>query len=104
MPATAPVNGANTAVAKSRKIVVKLPAESIRTLPEVTEAIEVVYSLWSRRPLPHAQAPKMDYVGCLDVISMDMHPIEQSSALPATIDVFLPGKVNIFSTQYLAGH
>ena len=100
MPAIAPVNAANPSTIKSKKLVVKLPAERLQKLSDGTEATEVLYSLWSRKPLPHMQAPKMDHVDFPEATSMDMHPIEQSNALPATIDVFLPGKViNIFDIQ-----
>ncbi|KAF8519205.1 hypothetical protein JB92DRAFT_2828547 [Gautieria morchelliformis] len=92
MPAVAPVNTPNVTVTKSKKLVIKLPIESFQTLSEGAVPTEVVYSIWSRKPLPHAQASKMDQVDFPEVTSMDMHPIEQSNALPATIDVFLPGK------------
>ena len=93
MPAVVPANPLNALVTKLKKVVVKLPAERLQLLSEGTEATEMVYSLWSRKPLPHTQAPRMDHVDFPEAMSMDTHPIEQSSALPATIDVFLPGKV-----------
>ena len=93
MPAVVPANPLNALVTKLKKVVVKLPAEKLQLLSEGTEATEMVYSLWSRKPLPHTQAPRMDHVDFPEAMSMDTHPIEQSSALPATIDVFLPGKV-----------
>ena len=93
MPAAAPVNTTSAPGTKSKKVIIKLPVESIQPLPEGTDTAPVVYSMWSRQPLPHAQAPKMNHVDYPEVTSMGMHPIEQSNVLPATIDVFLPGKV-----------
>ena len=104
MPAAAPVTGTNTALVKSKKVVIKLPMENIQSLPEGPDSNTTVYSLWARKPLPHSRAPKMDYVDEPDTTSVDMHPIEQSSTLPATIDVFLPGKVITSKRSTLAGH
>jgi hypothetical protein len=99
MPAVAPVNAPSASVAKPKKLVIKLPIESFQTLPEGAVPTEVVYSIWSRIPLPHAKASKMVQVEFPEVTSMDMHPIERSNALPATIDVFLPGKVNPYGVM-----
>ncbi|KAF8575915.1 hypothetical protein K439DRAFT_708741 [Ramaria rubella] len=77
---------------KSKKIILKLPVESITKDGDEGDISGVVYSLWSRRPLPHSEVPTMERIQPPETTSIEMHPLEQSITLPPTIDVFLPGK------------
>ena len=94
---------AATEKSKAKKVILKLPLEMAVQGGSADNEI-IIYSLWSRQPLPHADAPAMGGVKPPDATSMEMHPIEQSNTLPATIDVFLPGKVIISYTETMYIH
>jgi len=97
MPATAVV--ATAAVqekSKSKKVVVKFPLESTpKERGEDQNESEIKYSLWSRVPLKGVELSSMKDIPPPDMITMEPHPIEQRGSFPATIDVYLPGKVLI---------
>jgi len=86
---------------KTKKVVVKLPLESVpRTGQEGEGESEIKYSLWSRIPVKDADLPKIKDIPLPDMTTMEQHPIEQRGPFPATIDVYLPGKVRILSSSW----
>jgi len=89
---------AATEKSKAKKVVVKLPMESA-VLEDSEDSEKIICSLWSRRPLPHTDAPAMGAIKPPDTTSMEINTIEQTNMLPAIIDVFLPGKVIYLSSQ-----
>ncbi|GJJ08779.1 hypothetical protein Clacol_002998 [Clathrus columnatus] len=90
---SAPLNTGATETDKpkaKKKITVKLPIEKMAEGGNSSD--EVLYSLWSRQPLPDFNICEGS-VTPADIQSIESHPIEASSdSLPEVIEVFLPGK------------
>lgn len=69
-----------------KKVIVKLPVER-------KPADDAPEPLWTRTPLPHDQVPVQNTGEPPQIASMDAHPMDwPRNTLPASLDVFLPGK------------
>ncbi|EJD55373.1 hypothetical protein AURDEDRAFT_109718 [Auricularia subglabra TFB-10046 SS5] len=69
-----------------KKVIVKLPVER-------KPAADASEPLWTRTPLPHNQVPSQHAGDPPQIASMDGHPMDwPRNTLPASLDVFLPGK------------
>lgn len=91
-PAAPSASGPVAEKPKAKKAIVKFPVES----PPKEAVEEVKYSLWARIPLKHFDGDAFKGIIPPEITTMEAHPIELRGSFPATIDVYLPGKVISF--------
>ncbi len=83
---------------KQKKIVVNLPKETIQEGEDKGKAAP-----WARKPLPASEVPPQPAIRPVEMITVEAYPPDAwRHVVPATLDVFLPGKVTRepISSQY----
>jgi hypothetical protein len=95
--ATEPVATPVDTKVKGKKASVKLPVESY--FDEAEGSTERQYHPWARKPLPSASIPLFDDLPPPEITSIEINVEPWSKyQLPDTVEVFLPGKVQLLTT------
>ena len=84
------------AVPKSKKMVVRLPRETLTAEDGDETGVSGTRPAWARVALPMSEVPEMVDAGPPEISTAEAFPPDEwRYRLPDTVDVFLPGKVRL---------
>jgi len=103
---TAPTPTSTAPPQKTKKVVVNIPRETIPVEGDgdtLGDGVTPRREIWARIPLRPSEVPELVDPAPLEAISAEFFPLEEwRTQLPPTVDVFLPGKVGVIESSFIA--
>jgi len=91
---------------KTKKVVVNIPRETIPVEGDGEtqgDGVAPRREIWARIPLRPSEVPELIDPALPEAISAELFPPEEwRTQLPPTVDVFLPGKVGVIESSFIA--